>query len=127
LYVATTFWPFAGGFFASYPEVGSDHTAPFAFGVFSPTQVLCTVDATLAWFSISGASPFRIKPVIWAAGPGWQDRGIKRQPNTFNELTVLFPVPMLLERASASIRAMTTVRRAPSTRSKLVSTENGLT
>lgn len=103
LYLASTWWPYSGGLFASYPEVGFDHTSPFSDGTFSASQVLCTVDSVLAWFSASGVSPYRIKRLQWAGGPGWQDRGIKRTPNTFNELTVLFPMPIFLERATGAI------------------------
>src|SRR5205823_5329113 len=56
LYLASTWWPYTGGLFASYPEAAFDHTAPFvAQTISSATLVLCTVDATLAWFSAGGS------------------------------------------------------------------------
>lgn len=104
LYLASTWWEYTGGYFASYPEAGFVHSLPFIQGtVFSHSLCLCTVDAVLTWFSAQGSVGSRIRPLQVQNGPGWHDRGIKHTPNTFNELTVLFPMPLMLERVSTNI------------------------
>lgn len=101
IYTASTWWSTPGAY-SSFPESGG--VGPFTmFGPNSGTQVLLTVDGVKQWQGAAGAvaSPHRLTVAV---GPnGFQQRGIMRTPNTFNELTVLLPLHTLAERASGNV------------------------
>lgn len=102
IYTSSTAWNY-GGSESSYPE-GGPNTSPFGNG--GPSngyQVQVTVDG-VSRIQIAGGSIVSPNRLIAPVRPGgFQQRGIVRTPNTFNELTVLFPLHTHAERLAGNV------------------------
>jgi hypothetical protein len=93
----------------SYPQF---QTTPWADNTFDGMMINATVDGTNHWFrsqNIVGTPtralfPF-VNPVNPSLGKQLYFAAVKSQPNTFNGLPVLLPMPIMLERASGNLWA----------------------
>jgi hypothetical protein len=103
LYSTGTKWNY-GQPNASFPEDGSTNNVPWGtLAQSNGTLVLVTVDGVLGWQFMGGLAGVghRILPAVRANG--FQNRGLHRTPNGFNELAVLFPCHCFAERASGFV------------------------
>lgn len=100
LYSASTSWQYGSAqasFFDNGPNV-----IPFCAGGSPNTAfVFVTVDGVLGWQYGGAVSPNRLTSSVKSGG--FQNRGVLRTPNTFNELTVLFPLHQFAERAAGGV------------------------
>lgn len=99
IYHTSTAWSY-GGSQQSYPEAGGD--GPFATAPpNNGSGLLLTVDSVYGWKSPNYASPNRLLCPVRT--DGFQQRGLQRTPNTFNELTVLLPLHLHVERLAGGV------------------------
>lgn len=100
MYSASTAWSY-GGSQESYPDAGVN-IAPFSMVANNnATQVFLTVDGTKAYFQQPYGPGLRLITAMRTGG--LQQRGVMRTPNTFNELTVLYPCHFAVERATTGV------------------------
>lgn len=102
IYSTCTKWGYVAGD-SGNPESGNNNM-PWAAGTANNGSfVLVTVDGVLGW-QLEGAlatGGHRLIPAVRSAG--FQNRGIHRTPNGYNELAVLFPCHCFAERASVGV------------------------
>jgi len=101
-YLAASLWS-VGNSGSFYDSPGNGNCLPWGVGgAGGSSQVYCTVDGFTGWFlnQSQGSTPHRA--FLPVGGGAFQDHAVKRTPNTFNQLTVLFPLHIFLERSSGN-------------------------
>jgi hypothetical protein len=104
LYLAGTNWSIGSSSASFYDSGALGNALPFGNANYiGGTQILCTVDAVPTWFVAYqyGTTPARARLPLQQGA--WLEHAINRTPNTFNELTVLFPMPIFVERNAGGI------------------------
>jgi hypothetical protein len=101
IYGASTAWNYTG-LITSFCDALTN-IIPFGLAQNNFPCVLVSTDGVLDWKIATSGGSVGHRLIVPARGGGFQNRGIHRTPNTFNELTVLFPIHLFAERAAGNV------------------------